>query len=197
MTVLLGNDISTNVDSFNFVSQGKPRYRKFAALADGTITTISADIVDEGDSVGLFILDTSNNVLAFETIDSTIDGLNTVTLSTPLAVTSGTEYKIGICGSSYTKVRQNDAIPQGWDMAGSFTWPNLPDPLVKETGGTLDAPLLYASASSTPDPTPDASLTDIDGDNDVFAGQTNVIITGDDLGTPTTVTLGGEPLTIV
>lgn len=40
-------------------------------------------------------------------------------------------------------------------------------------------------------------IDNIDGDNEVRAGQQNVVITGTDIENATSVTLGGESLTIV
>ncbi len=77
-------------------------------------------------------------------------------------------------------------------VAGLTTQREFVDLVTSNKYGTGFAIAFVDSASST-----GPSIDNIDGDNEVRAGQQNVVITGSNIENATSVTLGGEALTIV
>ena len=108
-------------------------------------------------------------------------------------------------------VRDNDVTVDGTTLQyNSTAWP--PAPLLEFTG-TITGDSLFidvTNAPSSPSTTryltgftlelasaTGPSIDNIDGDNEVRAGQQNVVITGTNIENATSVVLGGEALTIV
>lgn len=125
------------------------------------------------------------------------------------SITTNTDNALAIMSIGTEQALTSNAITEaGWDEEAA----TLVDPLIAVASklitpagatGTVEVTRNTSVTSAVwgfaikADPLADVQITDIDGDNQVEAGQENVVITGTNFGTVSAVTLGGEALILV
>lgn len=191
MAFLLGNNVVADTDeSGNMANANIALSKQFTAVADGNADEAIVNLRSTGRNVAVMVYDISENLLCQGTISSSVDGDNTVSLSPTVAITNGATYRLAILPDALTGWRGTGGT-QNWDTMAA-TYPTVPDPYVD--GGnqsqTTNPRFFVQSAATT------YTITSIDGDNDVQAGQPNVDIIMTATTGVTSVTLGGEALTI-
>jgi len=198
-----------------------------STLDGATNTTLIADMLDDtGSTTGISlraIVGGSVNINESRGSGDIYDWPDDVWDGVSFRSNSDLEYEIynlsAYIGQTYTlktahfsnSVRDNDVTVDGTTLQyNSTAWP--PAPLLEFTG-TITSDSLFIDVTNSPSsPSTTRYLTgftlelasatgpsidDIDGDNEVRAGQQNVVITGTNIENATSVTLGGQNMPIV
>jgi hypothetical protein len=142
------------VDTRN-LQGGMLRVENFTATNTGIANTINIFISDAGASSGeglvLSVYDYFQNLLAQGVLEDTSNlGWNAVVLDNLVAITSGQVYRLGFgpVETGYTPDLGIDInVSSGWDSATGLTYPILPDPFVKSTGGNTSSTFIYLTGT--------------------------------------------------
>jgi len=209
--VIIGFDGFTSELSTTYATSVLDIAYKVAGSSEPSSYTFTYDASDRRSGALLHLrgVDTSN-VFDLPPLGANVfEDNNTTPLSASANVSTSDSFAVFATGVDSGGVANYSNVTNGFSLATSqvngngqalFTKSLSSQGAIGETQVSLNASrqwyaLLFslrAEGSST-----GPSIDDIDGDNEVRAGQQSVVITGTNIENATSVTLGGEPLTIV
>ncbi len=168
------------------------------ALSSDTMDSLEFEVVDWLSATNLKVNIALSNTIVETVIVPSSAGIGVISVPlSGLGAVQGAVYRISIYsenGENF-EIRTNSSSSvtlRFYSATGNYSSPSdlLPN-------GSFDSfNEIWWAVQNNPAPT-GPSIDDIDGDNEVRAGQQNVVITGTDIENATSVTLGGQNLPIV
>lgn len=161
------------------------------AIASGNLDTIKANLNTAGIAYRVYVFDSAGNRLGYGEGTSVV-GINTFTISPAVAITSGTQYRLGYQANGGVAIQRQTASVTWQDMTATYA--SGPVSSFSQTGTNSSGYVNLWAEESTPAP----SISSVDSDNAVTQYQQNVVIGLTDFTeTITDVTAGLETCEIV
>jgi hypothetical protein len=185
MTLLIGTVIGTgNSVLANGNTGTRLLLKDYVASVTGSLETVSYRDNGSDDNL-VFVVYSAGGVLLGKTGQvAPASGAVTGTLQTPIAITSGTTYKLGVyCITNYFRYLSDSSIPTKKYDGGSYALPSATLGTVDDDFG-IEQPQFWGSGSVV-SPTIDSISTPL------RHGDTGKTITTSNLGTLTSMTVGG------
>ena len=131
---------------------GNLRATKIEATVSGTVTSLSCDLETATGNITLGLYDDDSGVpdvrLGYTASTACVAGVNTISLITPVSITSGTDYWISFEASASVGIKLTFGQPSGTTYYQSHTYGVPPDPFGSASAHTTGFQLCLVSTGT-------------------------------------------------